>query len=46
MRQDGPGRAGKSLLELLIALALVGFMAAMMLPAALQALKAAQALGS
>lgn len=46
MTPEGRKRAGKSLVELLVALAIIALMMALMLPAAMQALKAAQALVS
>lgn len=46
MRTTGRGRAGKCLLELLIAVAIIAVMLGMMLPAAFQVLKATQALGT
>ena len=46
MRAEGRGRAGKSLLELLIALTIIGLMLCLMVPAAFKVMKAALALGT
>lgn len=46
MKRDGHGRAGKSLVELLVALAIIALMLCMLLPAVLQAFKAALSLGA